>query len=169
MERKNERDIPRRLPAVTLENGKKHFIDFRLNQLRNVKNPHDFMDFRNEFDMLDYIDENRKRSTRKEQSEQEETFEKIKQQLVNDGWTEQEVGTLYFNGEYGTNFINKDESETIRLCLNTFPDEEIINLLKEKRDNIVTKTCTKCGKVLYKGTEGDARGMIIYCVDCPKG
>ena len=108
MERKNERNMPIRLSTVTLKNGTKYFIDFRLNQLRNVKNPHDFMDFRNEFDMQDYIDENRKRSNRKEQLEHEETFEKIKQQLINDGWTEQATGTTYFNVEYATSFIKKD-------------------------------------------------------------
>jgi len=169
MERKNERDMPRKLPAVILKNGTKYFVDFRLNQLRNVKNPHEFMDFRNEFDMLGYIDENRKRSNRKEQLEQEQTFEKIKQQLVNDGWTEQAKGTTYFDGEYATSFISKDESETVHLFHNTFPDEELINQLKEKRDDIVTKTCTKCKKVLFKGSERAARRMIIYCVDCPKG
>jgi len=169
MERKNERNMPIRLSTVTLENGTKYFIDFRLNQLRNVKNPHDFMDFRNEFDMQDYIEENGKRSNRKEQPEQEDTFEKIKQKLISDGWTEQGVGTTYFNGEYATSFIKKDESETVHLFHNTFPDEELINQLKEKRDDIVTKTCTKCKKVLFKGSERNARRMIIYCVDCPKG
>ena len=35
---------PRRLPAVTLENGKTYFLDARLRQLRNVHNPHDYID-----------------------------------------------------------------------------------------------------------------------------
>ena len=78
-------------------------------------------------------------------------------------------GTTYFDGEYATSFISKDESETVHLFHNTFPDEELINQLKEKRDDIVTKTCTKCKKVLFKGSERAARRMIIYCVDCPKG
>ena len=37
--------LPRRLPAITLENGKTYFIDERLKQLRNIKNPADFIDF----------------------------------------------------------------------------------------------------------------------------
>jgi hypothetical protein len=35
---------PRMLPRVTLTNGKTYFIDERLNQLRNIKNPFDFID-----------------------------------------------------------------------------------------------------------------------------
>ena len=36
---------PRRLPTVKLANGKTYFLDKRLGQLRNVENPHDFIDF----------------------------------------------------------------------------------------------------------------------------
>ena len=36
---------PRRLPIVTLPNGKRYFRDVRLRQWRNVDNPHDFIDF----------------------------------------------------------------------------------------------------------------------------
>ena len=39
--RKGTTEIPRRLPAVTLNNGKTYFVDERLRQLRNVINPHD--------------------------------------------------------------------------------------------------------------------------------
>jgi len=35
---------PRMLPMVTLSNGKAYFIDDRLRQLRNINNPHDFID-----------------------------------------------------------------------------------------------------------------------------
>ena len=35
---------PRMLPRVTLSNGKTYFIDERLNQLRNIKTPHDYID-----------------------------------------------------------------------------------------------------------------------------
>ena len=35
---------PRMLPRVTLSNGKTYFIDERLNQLRNIKNPSDYID-----------------------------------------------------------------------------------------------------------------------------
>jgi len=34
------------LPIIKGENGKTYFVDERLKQLRNVKNPHDFIDFK---------------------------------------------------------------------------------------------------------------------------
>ena len=37
--------MPRRLPAVTLDNGKTYYVDERLRQLRNVINPHDYIDW----------------------------------------------------------------------------------------------------------------------------
>lgn len=37
---------PRMLPTVTLDNGKTYFVDARLREMRNVKNPHDRIDFR---------------------------------------------------------------------------------------------------------------------------
>lgn len=37
--------LPRMLPTVTLDNGKTYFIDERLRQLRNVCNPHDYIDY----------------------------------------------------------------------------------------------------------------------------
>jgi len=43
--RKGSNEMPRRLSTVTLDNGKTYFIDERLKQLRNVNNPHDFIDF----------------------------------------------------------------------------------------------------------------------------
>ena len=36
--------MPRRLPVVTLENGKSYFLDSRLGQLRNIFDPHDYID-----------------------------------------------------------------------------------------------------------------------------
>ena len=36
---------PRRLPVITLKNGKSYFVDKRLRQLRNVHNPHDYIDY----------------------------------------------------------------------------------------------------------------------------
>lgn len=42
--RKGSEGMPRRLPTVTLDNGKTYFIDERLKQLRNVLNPHDYID-----------------------------------------------------------------------------------------------------------------------------
>lgn len=35
---------PTMLPRVILRNGKQYFLDVRLSQLRNVMNPHDFID-----------------------------------------------------------------------------------------------------------------------------
>jgi len=43
--RKGSNGMPRRLSAITLENGKTYFVDERLRQLRNVHDPHDFIDF----------------------------------------------------------------------------------------------------------------------------
>jgi len=37
--------MPRMLPTITLDNGKTYFVDERLKQLRNVLNPHDYIDF----------------------------------------------------------------------------------------------------------------------------
>ena len=37
--------MSRQLPAITLENGKTYFVDDRLRQLRNIHNPHDYIDF----------------------------------------------------------------------------------------------------------------------------
>ena len=43
--RKGTNGMPRRLPTVTLDNGKTYFVDERLKQLRNVHNPHEFIYF----------------------------------------------------------------------------------------------------------------------------
>jgi len=37
------RDDVRQLPIIT-RNGKKYYIDERLRQLRNINNPHDYID-----------------------------------------------------------------------------------------------------------------------------
>lgn len=39
---KEDKSTPRSLPTTIL-NGKTYFVDKRLNQLRNVENPHDFI------------------------------------------------------------------------------------------------------------------------------
>jgi len=93
-------------------------------------------------------------------------FDKIKELLSIDGWKEQDCGTVYLNGEYKTNFYDKEESEIIHIGFDTFPDEEIIERLKGDPEDIITKKCTKCGKFLFKGTKQDAKGLIIYCDDC---
>jgi hypothetical protein len=33
-------------------------------------------------------------------------------------------------------------------------------------DERITIECGVCRKVLFKGTQRQARGLIIYCVDC---
>ena len=43
--RRGSNGMPRRLPTITLDNGKTYFVDERLKQLRNVHNPNDFIDF----------------------------------------------------------------------------------------------------------------------------
>jgi len=94
-------------------------------------------------------------------------FDKLKELLLKESWTEQDGGEIYFNGEYRTIFYNKGETEVIYIGYDTFPDDELIESIKGKHEAIVTKSCTKCGKVLYKGTESDAKTLIIYCGDCP--
>lgn len=43
--RKGSVGMPRRLPVVTLGNGKSYYVDNRLRQLRNIFNPHDYIDY----------------------------------------------------------------------------------------------------------------------------
>ena len=38
-------EMPRMLPTITLDDGKTYFVDEGLKQLRNVLNPHDYIDF----------------------------------------------------------------------------------------------------------------------------
>jgi len=38
--------MPRRLPVITLKNGKSYFVDNRLRELRNIHKPYDSLDFR---------------------------------------------------------------------------------------------------------------------------
>lgn len=87
------------LPRVTLSNGKTYFIDERLNQLRNIKNPNDYID--------DYLD-----------------------------------------------VLDREDFEKIRHCEHLFT-------------KFITVSCVKCKKVLFNGTEQQARHLIIYCADCP--
>ena len=89
---------PRMLPRVTLSNGETYFIDERLNQLRNIKNPHDYID-----DYLEVLDR--------------EDFDKVR-----------------MRGHLFTKFI--------------------------------TVQCGICEKVLFSGTEQQAKRLIIYCTDC---
>jgi ribosomal protein S2 len=87
------------LPKVTLSNGKTYFIDAKLNQLRNTKNPHDYIKF-------------------DEKGLTVGDWEKVKQQY-------------------------------------------------DRYTRFVTICCARCQKVLFTGTEHQAKGLIIYCVDCP--
>ena len=43
--RKGSTGMPRRLPAITLKNGKTYFVDSRLRELRNIHDPCDSLDF----------------------------------------------------------------------------------------------------------------------------
>ncbi len=89
---------PRMLPMVTLSNGKTYFIDERLNQLRNIKNPHDYID--------DYLDE-----------------------------------------------LDREDLEKVQRCEHLFTE-------------FITVHCGTCEKVLFSGTEKQAKRLIIYCIDC---
>ena len=94
-------------------------------------------------------------------------LDKLKEILLKEGWIEQDCGEIYSNGQYDTDFYSGDESKVIHLALHTLPDEKLINELKGEHEAVVTKECTKCGKLLYRGTESNARHLIIYCGDCP--
>ena len=39
--------LPRMLPIVSIGDGKRYFFDKRLRQLRNIDNPHDYIEFKN--------------------------------------------------------------------------------------------------------------------------
>ena len=92
---------PRMLPRVTLSNGKTYFIDARLNQLRNIKNPHDYID--------NYM-----------------------------------------------NALDEDNRDRVNRCEHDFTD-------------FITVRCGTCNKVLFTGTEQQAKHLIIYCTDCASG
>ena len=85
------------LPRVTLTNGKTYFIDERLNQLRNIKDPHDYID--------DYLD-----------------------------------------------VLDSEDFEKVRRCKHLFT-------------KFITVKCAICDKVLFSGTEKQAKNLIIYCTD----
>ena len=88
---------PRMLPRVTLTNGETYFVDEKLNQLRNIKNPCDYID--------DYLD-----------------------------------------------VLNREDFEKVRRCEHLFT-------------KFITVKCGKCDKVLFEGTEKQAKNLIIYCTD----
>ena len=48
---------PRRLPSITMDDGKTYFIDERLRELRNIASPHDFIRFSSELEMQCYLGE----------------------------------------------------------------------------------------------------------------
>ena len=47
----------RELPKVRI-GSKEYYLDLKLSQLRNVANPHEFKDFRTQFDLLDFLSDN---------------------------------------------------------------------------------------------------------------
>jgi len=61
-----------------------------------------------------------------------EIFKKIKETMKNEGYSEQTCGPIYMNGTIGTNFLAKDESIVVHISVDTCPDEESIDSLKEK-------------------------------------
>ena len=46
-----KKEMPIRLPVITLVDGKRYFIDRCLKQLRNIFNPHDYIDFKDESEL----------------------------------------------------------------------------------------------------------------------
>jgi hypothetical protein len=47
-----------RLPTITLGDNKTYFVDLRLKQLRNVDNPHDYLEFENRGVLIYFCEEN---------------------------------------------------------------------------------------------------------------
>jgi hypothetical protein len=47
--------------------------------------------------------------------------------------------------------------------MTTFPTSGIL-----APDERITIECPECGKILFEGTQQQARRLIIYCVDCAK-
>lgn len=46
-------------------------------------------------------------------------------------------------------------------------DITILGIFEVKKvDPRITITCPECGKILFKGTEGVAKRLIIYCTEC---
>ena len=95
---KIEKQGVKMLPRVTLSNGKTYFIDERLNQLRNIKNPSDYID--------DYLE-----------------------------------------------VLDREDFEKVRRCKHLFT-------------KFITIRCGTCEKVLFSGTEKQAKRLIIYYTDC---
>ena len=53
------------LPIVTVK-SKHYFVDMRLHQLRNTSNPHDYIDFHNQYHLLDYLKEAKAKTIKRE-------------------------------------------------------------------------------------------------------
>jgi len=177
--------IPLRLPTVTLD-GKTYFIDKSLNQLRNVETPHDFMDFRNEYDMQDYIDEHR--GIKQIQYALLGTYKHGNRNNIEVIATSDDCSAL-MNIRDAINAVNEKLEGKDRDILNVDVEKLIDNYLcsvdivdemtgfvyditicgifKIKEFDIpITITCPKCKKILFKGTEKQAKRLIIYCVEC---
>jgi hypothetical protein len=61
------------------------------------------------------------------------------------------------------------------VCLNNRYDVKVVgHVCKECQNStnmkvkggLIRKICPKCGKVLFRGTEREAKNLIIYCPDC---
>ena len=56
----SQEKMPVRLPVVQFE-GKRYYLDLRLRQLRNVENPHDYVDYADDW-LLALKEEHRKKN-----------------------------------------------------------------------------------------------------------
>ena len=55
--------MAKRLPSVTVDNGKTYYIDERLRQLRNIACPYDFIQFSSKPEMYYYIEQHETNET----------------------------------------------------------------------------------------------------------
>jgi len=90
---------PRQLPIAKVGDNS-YYVDMRLHQIRNASNPHDYMDFGDEFEMIDYLGEqgvntdqfvteiaqSTRTAAEKEETEATERGKKICPKCVNDGY-----------------------------------------------------------------------------------
>jgi DNA-binding Lrp family transcriptional regulator len=88
-------------------------------------------------------------------------FEKMRQILLLDGWHERTNGSVFWISEEISSFLKG--GEVIRIRQEAYPDKEELEQFEENKEEQVIVNCHHCGRLLFKGTERQRRGRIIYC------
>ena len=69
-------------------------------------------------------------------------------------------------------YLHDDEEKHYSECEPAEKENHIYTNVKkvlewfDDEDNAIIVTCTKCGKLLFEGTEEQRKGLIIYCTEC---